>query len=155
MGEYFKISNRFNKSSPSDFGLIACSNDACAIDPKDGSVWHSCASYDFGWGCENGFYRMPIPAFPALFRIVLECDDQEDVFGAAAVILELYPNELLEKLECVFSSTNSNEAKKKLVKVFRLNNGINRNHTQGKHYSEIVADATRWNMIANAAKRLK
>ena len=155
MGKYFKMSRRFDKRNPSDFGLMACSGEAYAINPEDGSIWNSCALYDFGWGCENGFYRVPLPDFSELLEIVLESHEQEDVFGAAAIILDLFPDELLEELERIYSCLGRNTTKIKLAKVFQLDLGINRSHIQGKNYSEIVADASRWHAIAEAVSGLK
>lgn len=155
MGKYFKMSRRFDKRKPSDFGLIADIEENCAIDPEDGSVWHSCALYDFGWGCENGFYRAPLLGFSELLEIVVESNEQEDVYGAAAIILELYPSDLLKVLERIYATPESNAMKTKLATVFQLHLSINRSHTQGKRYSEIVADFNRWCAITEVVNRLK
>lgn len=155
MGKYFKMSRRFDKRTPQDFGLTERSENGDAIDPEDGSQWHSCTLYDYGWGSENGFYRIPLPEFSALLGIVLDSNDQDDVYGAASVILELFPNDLLESLEHIYSCTGGNERKRKLATVFQLHLGINRSHTQGKHYSEIISDAHRWSVIGEITKQLE
>ena len=76
MGDYFVMSIRFNKHNATDFGLI--SNDTTtAINPKDGSLWQKTNLYDFGWGKENGFHRVPLPGFETLLELVLYSKNKE------------------------------------------------------------------------------
>lgn len=155
MGNYFKMSRRFDKLKPSDFGLIANIDGNCAIDPDDESIWYTCTLYDFGWGCENGYFRAPLPEYSELLKIVCESNDQEDVYGAAAIILESYPNDLLKDLELILSDTGNMLLKKKLATVFQLHLCMNRSNIQGKSYSEIVADTGRWSAITKIVKAMK
>ena len=98
MGKFFVMSMRFNKCSASDFGLI--SNDAnSAINPNDNSIWIKTALYDLGWGKENGYYKAPLPGFDILLELSLNSINREDMYGAAAMILETYPDELLRQCE--------------------------------------------------------
>lgn len=152
MGYFFRMSNRFNKRKPCDFGLVELQEEGYAIDPEDGSVWHRCSLYDFGWGAENGFYRTPIPEYCELLKIVLESDEYDDVFGAAAIILEDYPDELLVSCEEIFTSANCEKKKRKLAEVFQLRHGINHSRILGKTYQDIVDDANRWSAIGNLVK---
>ena len=85
------MSIRFNKQSPRDFGLTF--KDGEFICEQDGTQWASRQLYDFGWGKENGFYKIPLGNFEQLLEL-LQGKDEEDAYGAAAVIMEDYPLEL-------------------------------------------------------------
>lgn len=98
MGVYFVMSIRFNKCTASDFGLIL-KDDCIAINPRDNSIWIKTSLYDFGWGKENGFYKKPLPDFDSLFEIALYSTNYEDMYGAAAIILEKFTDCLLGKCE--------------------------------------------------------
>ena len=98
MGKYFVMSKRFNKQYAKDFGLISNGNNT-ALDPTDGSLWTKTNLYDFGWEKENGYYKEPLPDFLSLFEITLCSNNDDDTYGAAAIILEKYPDELLIKCE--------------------------------------------------------
>ena len=78
MGKFFVMSKRFNKQSALDFGL---SDKGCgmAVNPDDGSLWKKDTLFDFGWGPENGYYRVPLPDFPHLLDIILLEDNDEDI----------------------------------------------------------------------------
>ncbi len=90
--KYFLMSTRFNKQSPSDFGLKYV--DGKFISLKDGSEWVQCQLYDYGWGKENGFYRKPLGSFDELINLVVNLTDDEDSYGAASIIEDRYPTEL-------------------------------------------------------------
>jgi len=152
MGRFFRMSNRFNKSKPCDFGLVEMQKDSCAVDPEDGSQWLPCSLFDFGWGEENGFYKVPLPKYRELLKIVLESEDYDDVYGAAAIILEKYPDDLLSSCEELFSSEHS-DIKFKLTSIFQLQLCINRSKIQGKTYREILDDTNRWHAIGKAVSQ--
>ena len=59
----FMMSMRFNKESPEDFGLIPSEDSDIYVKPSDNSLWKKRNLYDFGWGKENGFYKLPLPNF--------------------------------------------------------------------------------------------
>lgn len=95
--KYFLMSQRFNKISAEDFGLITTNEPGIYLQPEEKSKWMKRDLYDLGWGPEIGFCRMPIPDFPQLFEMVLREKDPENRFGAAAIILSDYGQALLEK----------------------------------------------------------
>lgn len=154
MGKYFVMSTRFNKRTACDFGLVEQENGEWAISPTDGSIWIPCLLYDFGWGCENGYYRTPLPNYCELIQIVLNSNDRNDVYGAAAVILEKHPYELLETCERVISRPDLNHFFVRLTTVFQLKFCLNRCPTLGKTYEEIKKDAERWEKIGKFASNL-
>ena len=55
--------------------------------------------YDFGWGKENGFYKSPLPNFDILLELALNSKSRDDMYGAAAMFLENYADELLCQCE--------------------------------------------------------
>ena len=119
MGNYFVMSTRFNKSKASDFGLI--SKDAnTAINPNDNSIWIRTALYDFGWGKENGFYKSPLPNFDILLELALNSKSRDDMYGAAAMILENFADELLCQCETLINDRSRKKEFKRLVELFKL-----------------------------------
>ena len=154
MGKLFLMSTRFNKCSASDFGLVALADNK-TLDSKDGSIWEKAKLYDFGWGEENGFYRVPLPTFDTLFDIVLHSNDQEDRYGAAAIILKRSPEELLSRCETIIGDPTKKKESKILVDVFGLDRPINRSPITGKTYQQISDDYNRWGRIARIAARFK
>ena len=153
MGKYFVMSMRFNKSNASDFGFISNDTDT-AINPSDSSVWIKVSLYDFGWGKENGFYKAPLPNFDTLFELVLHSTDRDDMYGAAAVILEKFADELLYQCEMLMNDRYRKKEFKKLVELFNLKLPINRCSVSQKKYDQIQNDYIRWKKVADMAIKL-
>lgn len=154
MGHFFVMSTRFNKCDASDFGLLPLAEDM-ALSPNDGSIWAKTELYNFGWGDENGYYRYPMPSFEKLFHLVLNSADEEDIYGAASVILKRYPDELLKQCEAIAGNRGRSDDFGKLVKVFRLDSPVNRSPVLRKTYAQIQQDSRRWREIADLAKGVK
>jgi hypothetical protein len=142
------MSTRFNKHKATDFGLVELESMVSAIDPADKSIWMRCPLYDFGWGDENGYYRMPLPNYDELLQMVLHSKQEDDVYGAAAIILNQYPDELLETCEQMSLCPSVREDFMKLASVFHLHLGFNHSPEIGKTVTEIQKDAQRWRNIA-------
>ena len=134
------MSRHFNKNRPEDFGLIE--KNGTVISPKDESIWISKELYDFGWGKENGYYKTPLPSFSELISIILEDNDEDDIYGSAAIILELYPKEFLLYLESIKILTKN--IKDKFNKVFFLYKPINRTFNVQMSLEEIGIENNRW-----------
>ena len=154
MGKFFVMSKRFNKQSALDFGL-SDKGSGMAVNPDDGSLWKKDQLFDFGWGPENGYYRVPLPDFPHLMDIVLLEGNDEDVFGAAAIVERQYPEEFLEYCEKIIVDPERAEDFEKISRVFRLDYAINRCPTEGKQYQEIQSDSERWKKISDQAARIR
>lgn len=154
MSSYFVMSRRFDKRTASDFGLSDLGDDT-AVRPSDGSLWQKALLYDLGWGPENGYYRVPLPDFPQLLDIVLRESDEEDVFGAAAMIERQYPELLLEYCEEMMMDPARAADFEKFVRIFRLYHPVNRCPIEGKRYEEIRSDSERWSRIAQVAASVR
>lgn len=154
MGQFFIMSKKFNQQAPGDFGLIQTDVEDCAIHPYDNSRWMRCSLYDWGWGCEIGYYRVPLPCFSKLLQIFLESNDPDDIYGSAAMIMEKYPNELLAYCEELFTPPIDYDSAKKIVKVLQLDQCINHSPIQGKSFREIANDFTRWQAVGRKAQKL-
>ena len=153
MGNYFVMSMRFNKSSASDFGLI--SKDAnTAVDPNDNSIWVKTDLYDFGWGKENGFYKSPLPNFDVLFGLALNSKIRDDMYGAAAVILEKYADELLCQCEIIMNDRSRKKEVKRMVELFKLRSATNRSSVVQKSYEQVQSDCCRWKKISDIANKM-
>lgn len=154
MGKFFVMSKRFNKQSALDFGL-SDKGSGMAVNPDDGSLWKKDQLFDFGWGPENGYYRVPLPDFPHLLDIILLEDNDEDIFGAAAIVERQYPEELLEYCENIVLDPGRAEDFEKISRVFQLDYPINRSPTEGKQYQEVLSDSERWERISEYAARIR
>lgn len=153
MGSYFVMSMRYNKCNASDFGLI--SNDTNrATNPNDGSIWIKAALYDFGWGKENGFYKAPLPDFDTLFELALYSTNREDMYGAAAVIVEKFPDELLCCCETFMNDRCRKKEFRKLVELFNLKVPTNRCSVSQKTHEKIQSDYERWKKVSEMAIKL-
>lgn len=150
MSTYFVMSRRFDKRTASDFGLSDLEN-GMAVRSSDGSLWQKALLYDLGWGPENGYYRVPLPDFPQLLDIVLRESDEEDVFGAAAMIERQYPELLLERCEEMMPAPARAADFEKMVRIFRLYHPVNRCPIEGKQADEIQSDSERWSRVAESA----
>ena len=152
MGKYFVMSRRFDKQSASDFGLVQ-KNENVAINLSDDSTWIKAELYDFGWGSEHGFYKLPLPCFSTLFELVLHSDDLDDMYGAAAVILSKYPDMLLEKCKTILNDSEKKEESERLVSIFNLKIPINRSPTNHKTIQQIKEDFARWETLSELARK--
>ena len=155
MGNYFLMSTRFNKQKASDFGLLEIEGTDSAINPIDKTLWKKCTLYDYGWGRENGYCKTPILEYDGLLELILSSSQEDDVYGAAAIIMDKYPDELLETCERMSCCENKTIEFKKMTSVFQLHLGINHSPIIGKTVEEIEKDSYRWRAISDIAKEKK
>ena len=142
----FLVSCRFNKTTACDFGLVY--KDGKYVRLSDNSEWEKCASYDFGWGDENGFYKKPLPDFNELMKIVETDSDEEDCFGAAAIILQKHIVELKQYLLEKAKTELTKAYKKRLIEFFKIDKAINRTAANGMTIDEIEKEYEDWKTIA-------
>ena len=155
MGDYFLMSHMFNKKTPEDFGLVHSLDPEVLIRPSDNSQWKQRDLYDFGWGQENGYYKLPMPGFDGLVEIILHADNDEDRYGAAAVILDDHCDELLDKCLQIFSEDGDASRYAGFFRTLDLQVPLNRSPILGKHYAQIEEDYNKWKTIAEKVKGLE
>jgi len=142
----FIMSFRYNKQSDSDFGMEY--KDGKYISEKDGSEWVKCKLYDFGWGKENGFYKIPLGTFHELIALVLSDEDKEDSYGAAAIIATNYQMELKIFLQNLMTQKINISTKEKLNEIFFLDESYNKTFEIGMTFSQIEKEYNDWKQIA-------
>ena len=143
--KYFLMSMKFNKQSPSDFGLEIVNGKF--VSSKDGSEWVQCQLYDYGWGKENGYYKKPLGSFEELIKIVLDFIDEEDSYGAASIIEDIYPNELKQFLLDLMHHQPSSKIKIRLCSLFKLNFSINRTFNKDYSFENNEIEYQEWKKI--------
>lgn len=148
MGRFFRMSVHFQKSSPADFSLMP-RDSMTAMDPDDRTLWVKAALYDFGWGKENGFYKAPLPDFDTLVELALSSPDWEDRYGAAAILLDRFPEALLERCEQLLPTRPRDF--QKLAELPDLKSPVNRSPVERKTLAQIQADYQKWIALAKAA----
>ena len=114
----FMMSKKFNKILCSDFNLYE--KNGKYYSKYDESEWIPCFLYDFGWGRENGFYKVPLGDFSELIQIVLDKNDEEDSYAAASIIIDNYPFELKAFLLDIIRNHNKNVDYNRLNIIFKL-----------------------------------
>ena len=149
---YFLVSMRYNRKNLEDYGLVY--KDGKYIRPEDNTEWCE-RMFDFGWGDELGFYKIPLGSFDELMTLVLNGVDAEDSYAAAAIILEDFPLELkkylLEYMNQKVSFRDSFKRKKlskKLTHFFYLERGNNLTAKEGMSTEQINNEYKDWRNIA-------
>ena len=119
-----------------------------SILPIDNSLWKKRNLYDFGWGKENGYYRLPLPQFDDLVNIIIISKCKDNRYGAAAIILDDFNDNLLIKCQEIFKYEKNPKKYCDFFKILQLNIPINRSSILGKSYKEITEDFEKWNDIS-------
>ena len=79
--------------------------------------------------------------------------NSEDMYGAAAVILERFADDLLYKCEIFMNDDFRKNEFRKMVDLFNLKSSMNRSSTSGKTYEQIRSDYARWKAVSEMAKK--
>lgn len=151
----FLMSVRFNKQKAEDFGLIY--RDGIFTRFTDKTEWKPCKLYDFGWGNENGFYKIPLASFDELIEMVLSDEDEEDSYGAASIILNQHSNELKLYLLNIIATKAHNKSKRDLKRIndiFKLQRSINLTFSNGMSLQQIDNEYRDWCNIASFFKKM-
>lgn len=151
--KYFRMSRNFDKSLLSDFDLYEKNNKY--YDKEDNSEWKPCFLYDFGWGKEYGFYRVPLGDFNDLMKFVLNSSDIEDSYAAASIILDNYGMELKNYLINLINMYNKNIDYKKLNSIFKLSIPLNRTIEPKMNLNKIKKEYLDWKKISLYFEKIK
>jgi len=155
--KYFLMSFRFDKEKPEDFGLSQSQyNCNIFIDTSDNSEWIQKELYDFGWGNEYGFIRLPELDFLELWNVLENSKLQENKYGAAYTLENKYPDTLLNHLLGLLNKPNFqlNEALKDTFKILELQNVTNRSGVVGKSFAEINTDFENWKLVSKKVNEI-
>jgi hypothetical protein len=147
----------YNKNKPEDFGLTRTQgNDKIYLCESDRSEWVKKELYDFGWGNENGYVRMPQLGFEDLLFLLENSELQDNLYGSAYILVDEYPDKLLDYLYDLVDQENiqNNERFKRIARVLRLETSINRSKTLGKTLTEIKSDYEKWRFLSERAKSI-
>ena len=153
--KYFRLSFPFSKkTNPEDFGLTKTLRKEIFKDDTDNSKWLRQDLYDFGWGKEPGFVRIPIPDFEDLWELLVNSPVEDNRYGAAHILETKYPEKLLQKvLENIdFSMLKKRDILTEALQILHLKEGTNRSEILNKTDQEIKEDFKKWQYVA---KRLK
>lgn len=153
--KYFLLSFRFNKRTPDDFGLVQSKNDTTIfINIDDNSQWVWQESYDFGWGNENGFMRLPELNFEQLWYLLNNSSIQDNIYGSAYIIEQKYPDKLFEVLTNIFEQNKliTDKTLKEVLKILKLDDARNRSEILGKSITEIEIDFKKWKDLSGKVK---
>ena len=148
----FMMSKRFNKILYSDFDLYE--KDGKYYSNHDGSEWIPCILYDYGWGRENGFYKVPLGNFSDLIKIVLDDTDEEDSYAAASIILDVYASELKVFLLDLIDAYDKNIDYKKLKLIFNLDVPLNRTIKDKMNLQNIDKEYADWKYISQYFQKI-
>ena len=142
--KYFKMNRPLEKKEPTDFGLIKTEEDGIYLSEEDGSKWRELYLYDFGFGREKGYERLPELSFSELFDLLVFSHENADHYGAASVLLTRHPEELLDVCLNLFEEEVDLDFFKDAFRTLKLEDPVNRCSTLGKTDDEILSDFDRW-----------
>lgn len=115
----FMMSYKHDKTTPEDFGLVE--RDGRYFSRKDNSEWIKHPMFDYGYGPEDGFYKLPLGSFNDLISFIEGNYKKEDQSLCAAVMM---------------MEMNPSEVKKYLLKVIK--NNINSDYKHFLNYAFVI-----------------
>jgi len=145
------MSKKFNKTLCSDFNLYE--KNGKYFSNYDESEWIPCFLYDFGWGRENGFYKVPLGDFYDLIKIVLDKNDEEDSYAASSIIVDKYSYEFKLFLLDIIQTNRQNVDYERLNVIFKLDVPINRTIKDGMDLKSIEKEYSDWELISRYFKK--
>ena len=155
--KYFQMSFRFDKNKPEDFGLTQSAyNSNIFIDKSDNSEWVNRELYDFGWGNEYGFMKLPKLDFFELWNLLENSLLKENKYGAAYILENEYPDNLLNNLLGILNNPDISIKKstKEIYKILKLDSIKNRSEIVGKSFAEIEKDFENWKFVCKKVKEI-
>lgn len=122
----FMMSYKHDKTTPEDFGLVE--RDGRYFSKKDNSEWIKHPMFDYGYGPEDGFYKLPLGSFNDLVSFIEGNYKKEDQSLCAAVMMmEMNPSEVKKYLLKVIKNNINSDYRKFLSYAFVLDAFSNKN----------------------------
>lgn len=152
---YFLMSFKYDKTTPIEFGLQQSTEDNNVyVSNSDGANWAKIDLYDFGWGNEIGFMRLPKLSFEQLFYLLEHSTLDSNKYGASHIILKDYSYDLLNYLLVKLndSSFKVTRSLKKAFQILGLDQVKNRTPIIGKSQSEIQQDFEMWKFVTETLR---
>lgn len=143
---YFMMSRRFNKTKPSDFGLIETMNKGIFYRDSDNSYWEKKQLIDLGWGREVGFFKLPKLNYDNLIELVMHSDIEDDFFGSISILLDEYPREFLALLERQFLQNINQKRLRNITDILSTQLIFNSEYIKNQS-PDINIDLDRWKKI--------
>ena len=113
----FMMSYKHDKTTPEDFGLVE--RDGRYFSKKDNSEWIKHPMFDYGYGPEDGFYKLPLGSFNDLISFIEGNYKKEDQSLCAAIMMmEMNPSEVKKYLLKVIKNNLNSDYKKFLSYAF-------------------------------------
>ena len=115
----FMMSYKHDKITPEDFGLVE--RDGRYFSRKDNSEWIKHPMFDYGYGPEDGFYKLPLGSFNDLISFIEGNYKKEDQSLCAAIMMmEMNPSEVKKYLLKVIKNNINSDYRKFLSYAFVL-----------------------------------
>ncbi len=155
--EFYKLSFRYHKDYK-DYGFTKINDDL--YKDKEGNYWENTGSFDFGWGEEIGYSRLPKLSFADNFLLLLKSKSDNNFYGAAAYLLKYDCEKLFDYLSDsdtvnILILKYGRRYIKKRFRWIHLSNITNFFHTLGKDYEEICKDSDRSRQLIKLLKSKK
>ena len=122
----FMMSYKHDKTTPEDFGLVE--RDGRYFSKKDNSEWIKHPMFDYGYGPEDGFYKLPLGSFNDLISFIEGNYKKEDQSLCAAIMMmEMSPSEVKKYLLKVIKNNLNSDYKEFLSYAFVVDAFSNKN----------------------------
>lgn len=149
--KYFMMSTRFDKKTYEDFNLNKIND---KFYDKNNSEWIPCKLYDFGWGNENGYYKVPLGDFETLINLVLSYDDDEDSYAASYIIETKYIHEFKSFVLDLIKKQGDLKTLRRLKMLFKLEISYNRTIENGLNLYDIENEYNDWKLISEFFQKI-
>jgi hypothetical protein len=145
---YFMMSFRYNKITPEAFGLRQSDKPDIFVYPDDQSQWKQRPLYDFGWGGEYGFVRLPVPDFDGLVNLVLHSKLADNRYGAAVILVQDHTQKLLPYCQNVLQSETTSKQHAEFFQILQLDIPLNHSYAIDAYSKRLLSTDKEWEKIA-------
>ena len=137
-----------NRTEPKDFRLVYDNALGLYRDQTDGSLWQNWELFDFGWGREPGYCKLPLPSTAEMLELLLNASIEDDYYGAASILLEERAEEALPGLEAALQNAATSQRAAQRYNEVGLRQAVNRSEIKGKSADNVQVDFERWQALS-------